>query len=101
MRKEIKPITRIVALERSCVRSTSRSSLGLCSALRLGLRPRPHLIVCALAILVFALVPHLFAADSRFADAAEKSDRATIRTLLKQHVDVNAPQVDGMTALHW
>jgi len=35
------------------------------------------------------------------ADAAEKSDHATIRTLLKQRADVNAPQADGMTALHW
>jgi ankyrin repeat protein len=41
------------------------------------------------------------AADSRLADAMEKSDRTSIRTLLKQRVDVNAPQVDGMTALHW
>jgi ankyrin repeat protein len=40
-------------------------------------------------------------ARSPLADAAEKSDRAVIRTLLKQHADVNAPQVDGMTALHW
>ncbi len=38
---------------------------------------------------------------SPLADAAEKSDRAGIRALLKQRVDVNAPQVDGMTALHW
>src|SRR2546425_12928042 len=38
---------------------------------------------------------------SPLADAAEKSDRAGVRTLLKQHADVNAPQVDGMTALHW
>jgi len=38
---------------------------------------------------------------SPLADAAEKSDRAAIRTLLKQRVDVNAAQVDGMTALHW
>src|SRR5262249_26700689 len=38
---------------------------------------------------------------SRLADAAEKSDRAAIRTLLKHHADVNAAQVDGMTALHW
>jgi ankyrin repeat protein len=43
----------------------------------------------------------LFAADSPLADAAEKSDRAAIRSLLKQHADVNAPQADGMTALHW
>ena len=40
-------------------------------------------------------------AELCLADAAEKSDHATIRTLLKQHADVNAPQVDGMTALHW
>src|SRR6266516_6783569 len=35
------------------------------------------------------------------ADAAEQMDRARIRTLLHQHVDVNTPQTDGMTALHW
>jgi ankyrin repeat protein len=35
------------------------------------------------------------------ADAAEKMDRAKVRALLKQRVDVNAPQPDGMTALHW
>ena len=28
-------------------------------------------------------------------------DRAAIRALLNQHADVNAAQVDGMTALHW
>src|SRR6266571_1122348 len=41
------------------------------------------------------------ASPSRLADAAEKADRVAIRTLLKRHADVNAPQVDGMTALHW
>jgi ankyrin repeat protein len=35
------------------------------------------------------------------ADAAEKMDGAKVRTLLRQRVDVNAPQPDGMTALHW
>jgi ankyrin repeat protein len=39
--------------------------------------------------------------DAPLADAAEKMDRAAIRTLLRRHVNVNAPQVDGMTALHW
>jgi ankyrin repeat protein len=39
--------------------------------------------------------------DALLADAAEKMDRAAIRTLLQQHVDVNTPQIDGMTALHW
>jgi ankyrin repeat protein len=40
-------------------------------------------------------------ADSKLADAAEKMDRARVRALLQQRVDVNTPQVDGMTALHW
>ena len=35
------------------------------------------------------------------ADAAEKMDRAKVRALLKQRVEVDAPQADGMTALHW
>jgi ankyrin repeat protein len=35
------------------------------------------------------------------ADAAERLDRAKIAALLKQSVDVNAAQADGMTALHW
>ena len=41
------------------------------------------------------------ATKSPLADAAERMDRAAVRSLLKQKVDVNAPQVDGMTALHW
>ena len=41
------------------------------------------------------------AADAPLADAAETMDRGAIRSLLKETVDVNAPQVDGMTALHW
>jgi ankyrin repeat protein len=40
-------------------------------------------------------------ADSRLADAAQRSDRDAIRALLQQKVDVNAAQTDGMTALHW
>ena len=47
------------------------------------------------------LPPAATVRESKLADAAEKSDRATLRTLLKQHADVNAPQADGMTALHW
>ena len=40
-------------------------------------------------------------ADSRLADAAEKSDRTVVRALVERCADVNAPQADGMTALHW
>ena len=39
--------------------------------------------------------------DAPLADAVEELDRATIRSQLQQPIDVNAPQVDGMTALHW
>jgi len=53
--------------------------------------------------LAFALLQPLttIASDARLANAVEKQDRAAIRTLLKQHADVNAAQADGMTALHW
>ncbi len=52
--------------------------------------------------LTLLLATSVFAVDkSPLADAAEKSDHTAIRTLLKQHADVNAPQADGMTALHW
>lgn len=67
---------------------------------RAALRLRPS-IGLVLTILSLAFVPALSAAESRLADVAEKSDRAAIRTLLKQHAGVNAPQADGMTALHW
>ena len=37
--------------------------------------------------------------DARLADAVMRSDRDAVRTLLQQKTDVNATQVDGMTAL--
>lgn len=39
--------------------------------------------------------------DARLADAAKRMDRTAIRAGLEQRLDVNAPQIDGMTALHW
>lgn len=65
---------------------------------RLLCRVKPFPLTTLLLLLA---VSGLEAKDSSLADAAEKSDRATIRALLKQHADVNAPQADGMTALHW
>ncbi len=41
------------------------------------------------------------ASKSPVADAASKGDQAAVRTLIQQKADVNAPQVDGATALHW
>ena len=41
------------------------------------------------------------AADAPLADAAEQADWNQLRRLLEDGIDPNAPQVDGMTALHW
>ncbi len=40
-------------------------------------------------------------ADSRLADAVEKRDPETVRSLLQQRADVNLRQADGATALAW
>ena len=39
--------------------------------------------------------------DSPVADAARRGDLEAVRSLLREGADVNAPQGDGMTALHW
>jgi ankyrin repeat protein len=39
--------------------------------------------------------------DLRIVDAVERRDAETVKSLLKQHVDVNARQADGTTPLHW
>ena len=55
------------------------------------------------AAIVFLFAATTYAAPARatLADATEKMDRAQIRALVKQQVNVNAPQPDGMTPLHW
>ena len=41
------------------------------------------------------------AAPSEVADAVMRGDKAAVQKLITQHADVNAPQADGATALHW
>jgi len=43
----------------------------------------------------------LSAATSELADATMRGNKDAVRTLLLKKADVNAPQVDGTTALHW
>lgn len=52
--------------------------------------------------------PILFAAslmaaspNARLVDAVKNTDRAAIRSLVEHHADVNAPDADGATPLHW
>ena len=39
--------------------------------------------------------------DAQVARAVREGDRAALESLIKQRVDVNVPEVDGTTALHW
>ena len=54
---------------------------------------------CCVVLLVS--VVRLEAAVSDLADAAMKGNKEAVRTLLHRKADVNAPQVDGTTAVHW
>jgi len=40
-------------------------------------------------------------APASVVDAVKRADRAAVRALLQKRVDVNAPEPDGTTALHW
>jgi ankyrin repeat protein len=52
------------------------------------------------ALAATGLTVAIQAADS-IADAAMRGDRAAVLALIKQRADVNVPQGDGVTALHW
>jgi len=54
---------------------------------------------CCLVMLLSAA--GLGAAVSDLADAAMKGNKEAVRSLLQRTADVNAPQPDGTTALHW
>jgi ankyrin repeat protein len=55
-----------------------------------------------LSVLVLLGSAGLFAAPaSDVADAAMKGNRDAVRSLLQRKADVNAPQIDGTTAMHW
>jgi len=55
---------------------------------------------CCLGLLI--AVPGLaIAGGSPLADAARQQDKTALRALLKQRTDVNLPEADGATALHW
>ncbi len=57
--------------------------------------------ISAAALLFVCGVASVAAAQSDVADAAMRGDAAGLRGLLQKRLNVNAPQVDGTTALHW
>ena len=63
-------------------------------------RSQMRLPLLLFGVLSMAAV-HAIAADTRIADAAMTPDSEAVRTLVQQKVDVNVPQADGTTALHW
>jgi ankyrin repeat protein len=59
----------------------------------------PGIVMTSVACVLWSA--SLFAGKSDVADAAMRGDKTAVRALLTQKADVNAPQNDGATALHW
>jgi uncharacterized protein len=57
-------------------------------------------IVRLLSLLALSIAG-LQASDLRLIDAVKNGDVHAVRSLVTQHVDVNATETDGFTALHW
>lgn len=58
-------------------------------------------LLAAAVLTAFGACALAAAMDTRLADAAKNGDVATVKTLLGQKIDVNAPTADSSTALHW
>jgi ankyrin repeat protein len=54
---------------------------------------------CCVVVLLSAV--KVGAASTELADAAMRRNGEAVRSLLQRKADVNAPQIDGTTALHW
>lgn len=61
----------------------------------------PTRIIGLCAALVLFAAFGVGAATSDVADAVQRGDTAAMRALLAKKADVNVPQADGATALHW
>jgi uncharacterized protein len=60
-----------------------------------------HQVIGSIAVLLVCTTVFVGGVGSDVADAVMKGDAAAVRKLVLAKADVNAPQVDGATALHW
>ncbi len=60
-----------------------------------------RLMQCSLAAVLSVAAFAATNGATALVEAAKNRDSESVRALLKQHVDVNAPEADGTTALHW
>jgi len=61
-------------------------------------------MICRIGVLIclwLTSASFVSGADLRLADAMKRQNSVQVRALLSDHVDVNAVQADGSTALHW
>ena len=66
-----------------------------------ALRRRVLASACVLAFCGAAIAETAATSDRRLVEAAKQQDVGAVAGLLRQGVDVDAPQGDGATALHW
>jgi ankyrin repeat protein len=60
-----------------------------------------RIVVSSAVLLLLSIVIGSAAGPSEVADAVMRGDQAAVEAMVAQHADVNAPQADGATALHW
>src|SRR5436309_2789053 len=66
----------------------------------MALMTRRH--ICSIALAAFALGSSLSAADSNtVVEKAKAGDLKAVQALVAKRADVNLPESDGTTALHW
>ena len=61
----------------------------------------PGQIRCLLVAMLLVTTIDVANSDELLIAAVKKQDAATARRLIEQNIDVNVPQADGATALHW
>src|SRR4030095_9859887 len=82
--------------------SSKKSERAMAMNLRRAVRGATALRATVSCAALFLLtIAGVRAATSDVADAVMRGDSAAVSRLLTQKADVNAPQADGATALHW